>query len=308
MKKIVVIAIALVILGGGAMLLIRSRLNPAKGEAILKVSSNPATTIFLDNQNIGKTPFEDKVAAGEYTLKLIPESTVDTAVSWEGKVTLSPNLLTFVNRDLGSSDLTTGGEILTLEKINSKKAELAVTSTPDGAVVTLGNDEKGKTPLVVEDVEPGNYDLTLTSSGFGTRTVKIKTTQGYKLTTAFQLAATGELAASPSPTPEGSPTASPKSSPKATPKSSPKASGEASASASPKSKASPPAKPYVEILDTPTGFLRVRANPSTSGEEVGRVDPGEFYSLLDEDNGWYKIEYEKDKEGWISGQYAEKFE
>ena len=66
----------------------------------------------------------------------------------------------------------------------------------------------------------------------------------------------------------------------------------------------------VEILETSTGFLRVRREPSTLGEEIGRVEPGEKYPLIqtDEKTGWFEIEYEEGKEGWISNQYARKIE
>ncbi len=66
-------------------------------------------------------------------------------------------------------------------------------------------------------------------------------------------------------------------------------------------------KPYIEILDTPTGFLRVRSEPSTTASESGRVNPKEKYPLLDEKSGWYKIKLSTG-EGWISGRYAQKFE
>ena len=64
----------------------------------------------------------------------------------------------------------------------------------------------------------------------------------------------------------------------------------------------------VVILETPTGYLRVRKEPSTLAEEVGRVKPGEEYELLDEDEktGWYKIQLDEGDEGWISNQYASK--
>ena len=64
----------------------------------------------------------------------------------------------------------------------------------------------------------------------------------------------------------------------------------------------------VLIKETPTGWLRVRGEPSTVGAEVGRVNPGEKYTLLEEKDGWFQIEYEEGKNGWISGQYAEKTE
>ena len=64
----------------------------------------------------------------------------------------------------------------------------------------------------------------------------------------------------------------------------------------------------MEVLDTPTGFLNVRQEASTSAEILTKINPGELYSLLDENNGWFKIVYEDSKEGWISGQYAKKYE
>jgi uncharacterized protein YgiM (DUF1202 family) len=71
---------------------------------------------------------------------------------------------------------------------------------------------------------------------------------------------------------------------------------------------------FVEILSTPTGFLRVREEPSSLGKEIGQVEPGKNYVLVetDEKTGWFKIEYlpaqagEDGKVGWISNQYAKK--
>ena len=307
MKKLLLIIIGLILLVGGGVLIVRARSGGSNQMAILKVTSTPTATIFLDNQNIGKTPFEQKVKTGEYTIKLIPETTVSSLVSWEGKIKLSANLLTFVNRDLGDSDLTSGGEILSLERIAGNKAELAVISTPDTATVTISAQEKGNTPLVLSDMDPGNYDLTVSAGSYKSRTIKVKTTSQYKLTAQLQLAMSGEVIPTPLPSPSVEPSV--KATPKLTPKATSKASTEASASATPKAKASPPAKPYIQVLDTPTGFLNVREEPATNANILKQVHPGEYYSLLDEnDKNWYKIEYEADKEGWVSGQYAQKFE
>lgn len=309
MKKLIAIIVVLLLLGSAVFFFLRFR-STSGGQAVLKVNSTPTATVFLDNKNVGKTPYEDKQSTGEYTLKLIPETTSNTVVSWEGKIKLSPNLLTYVNRDLGDSELTSSGEILSLERASGNKAELAVLSTPDGAVVTLQTEEKGTTPLVLKDIEPNNYELSVSAVGFKSRSVKIKTTAGYKLTAEFQLAPAGENLPSPTPSATPEPGATPKSSPKTSPQATPKSSVKPSTSptGSPTTKATPPPKPYVQIQDTPTGFLRVRKEPATSAEELAQVKPGEYYSLLDEQNGWFKIEYQKDKEGWISGQYAQKFE
>ena len=61
------------------------------------------------------------------------------------------------------------------------------------------------------------------------------------------------------------------------------------------------------VIKSPdTGWVRVRSEPSTSGEELAKVNDGESYPLKDEQSGWYQIEYDTGKEGWISGRYAEK--
>ena len=72
----------------------------------------------------------------------------------------------------------------------------------------------------------------------------------------------------------------------------------------------------VEILSTPTNFLRVREEASTQSDEIARVTPGKKYVLLEEDeeSDWVKIEYEEAteyeeaKSGWVSGEYVKKVE
>ena len=65
-------------------------------------------------------------------------------------------------------------------------------------------------------------------------------------------------------------------------------------------------KSSILIKDTPTGFLRVREEPAITASEEARVKPGDQFDLLEENSGWFKIEYEKGKQGWVYSQYAEK--
>jgi N-acetylmuramoyl-L-alanine amidase len=62
----------------------------------------------------------------------------------------------------------------------------------------------------------------------------------------------------------------------------------------------------VLILQTPTGFLRVRDQASLNGTEMGQVKPGETYQLLDERTDWFQIKLTNGQSGWISSQYAQK--
>ncbi len=99
--------------------------------------------------------------------------------------------MTFVNRELGISELTSGGEILTLEKNTQNEAQLAVFSQVDGASVIIDGQERGNTPLFINNIVPGEHDVAITSPGFVSRTVRVQTTVGYKLTINFQLALSG---------------------------------------------------------------------------------------------------------------------
>lgn len=62
----------------------------------------------------------------------------------------------------------------------------------------------------------------------------------------------------------------------------------------------------VEILPTPTGYLRVRKGPNASSVEIGRADTGEKLYLLEEVGGWYKVRTNQSLEGYISSSYAKK--
>jgi hypothetical protein len=214
-------------------------------------------------------------------------------VPWEGKISVGQNLLTYVNAALSQSELTTAVDVVWLEKITSRQSELSVTTNPDGATVLVDDVTRGITPITLQDISSGDHSVSITSNGFQTRTLTIRTTPGYRLIASLKLALTSGGAA-----PEATPTAT------------------ASASVVPvKTKTATsaaqqadPARPYIIIKDTPTGFLRVRMDPSTSATEAGRVNPGEKYSIVDSQSGWYEIKYDGTNTGWVSGQYTEKVE
>ena len=60
-----------------------------------------------------------------------------------------------------------------------------------------------------------------------------------------------------------------------------------------------------KILTTPTGWLRVRSEPSLDGTEITRVDTGGTYQVLEEQAGWVKIRVSDTSEGWVSADYIE---
>jgi len=269
--------------------------------AAVSITTNPKAVVFIDGNKVGNTPyFNDEIQSGEHTVKLEPEATTDNLTSWEGKVTLNSNVLTVINRNLGPTTQTSSGEVIWLEKaaIKKDKSSLTVISVPDQAVVKVGGEPKGFSPITIDELNPGNYQITVNSPGYEERTVSTNTVAGYKLIVNIQLAKkiegieeatdSGEKAeTTPTPIIKVSPTPKTTSQPTTT----------------------YPEKPYIKIKETPTGWLRVRTEPSASTTEAAKVNPGEMFPYLGEEkNGWYKIEYEKDKEGWVNGTYVELIE
>lgn len=274
---ILAIVILLAVFFAGRFILSRQS-GPNAG---LKVTSLPTASIFIDSRNIGRTPFEDKLEPGEYTLKLIPEGSAEKAVTWQGKIKLTTSLLTYINRELGSSDLTSAGEILTLEKSQSRNIEITVLTTPAGATVKLDNVMQGTSPLTLKKVEPGDHTLEITAPGFIGRPLRIRTSSGYNLLANVQLALGREEAATPS--------------------------GEVAPTRAPGATGTPE-KTSIIILETPTGFLRVRERPSTGAKEIGRAKPEQTFPLVEEQGGWYKIQFTSNQQGWVSSNYAKKVE
>lgn len=300
MKRKILFLVGLVGLVVVVALLVRALTNRSPKQGELRVDSSPAASIFLNNKNIGRSPFTDKVTAGSYTIKLVPDSVSAQLSPWEGQIVVGQNVLTYVNATLAQSELTTAVDVLWLEKISSKNSELSVTTTPDGATVMVDDATRGITPLTLADITPGDHTVTITSVGFLTRTLKVKLTPGYRLivTMRMGLAPGGQQpVASPAATPvtTGTPTVTP------TPKT-------ATSSAT----VPDPAKPFITIKDTPTGFLRVRMEAGTSATEAGRVNPGDKFTILEtetvSETPWYQIKYDGTNTGWVSGQYTVKTE
>lgn len=298
-----VLAIILLLLGAVKYI---GGMKPKEGS--LTVQSNQPASVFLDNKHIGRTPVQKyAVTPGDYSIRIVPESTVVPLASWQGSVKIFSGILTYVNITPAESEFATAVETMWLEKISSKVSELDVVTNPDSATISLDGVTKGITPLSLPNVAPGPHVLAFASPGFMSRSTKIQTTAGFKLSAVVKLAISGSpQEASPSPTPaSGTPTPIGKTTPTPTGKLTPTPTKTATSV--------DPVKPFVTIKDTPTGFLRVRMEPKTSATESAQIKPGEKYSLLDSQpdakgTTWYQIKYDGTNKGWISGQYATKTE
>lgn len=297
MKKKLLIVIGLVIIFIVVIFIRFFWIDRQNASGRIKILSSPAATIFINDVAIGKTPFEiSNQKVGEYSIKLIPDEADKNTVSWEGKIPVYKNTLTYVSRELGTSELTSAGEILTVvpmeEKPDGNNGEVLIETDPPGAIIYLDNDEKGIAPLKLDNVPAGDHELAVYMPGFFRRALKIKVEKGYQVKASFKLALDqthksleSELEA---------------------------VRKQASAEAQQKEESEDEEtteetteSTTIEILDTEVGYLNVRSEASVNGDIVTTVNPGEQYEYTDEENGWYYITVEDGSVGWVSGDYVE---
>lgn len=262
----------------------------------LQVTSVPKTIVFLDDKEVGKTPYYDeKLPIGEHTLRLSSDLPGITAI-WQTKIKLLPRVLTVVSRDLGPSETLSSGHIISLEQLpNARNSEISVISIPAGAQVSIDDNVVGNTPVAQGEVKQGEHTVSVTLSGYRNRSIRVQTVAGYRLLLNVQLAQT--LAGQPldlGATGSAQPVATNSGQQVLpTPTRTTTISGL-------------PSKPRIKVLDTPTGWLNVRSAPSLGANVVTKINPGEYYSYIEEQTGWVRIKLDKDKDGWVSVQYVEK--
>jgi hypothetical protein len=252
-------------------------LSQNKNKGALQVTSAPVAKVYLNGKLLGQTPLcacelKDMLTVGDYSLRLVP--TQGAFPPFEQTITISPKVLTVVDRTFGQQGLGSGSIINLIPLSDPKDAQISVVSFPDATQVFLDDNLQGQSPLLLTNITDSDHELKLSKEGYKDQIVRIKTTPGYKLEALIFLGINPDVAAT---------TAS-----------------NASASASlPVDK--------VLILQTPTGFLRVRNQASLGGSEIGQVKPGETYQLLDDQTtGWFQIKLTNGQSGWISSQYAQK--
>lgn len=254
----------------------------AKKEGRLQVLSRPNAAVFVDNVMKGNTPFTSTFKEGEYLLKIVPDGVATSAASWQKKIAVVNGALTHVDVALEPTDISSWAEVFWLTPLGmfDKKTSLEITTEPSGALIYIDNDEKGVSPLVMENITTGNHELSVFMPSFSRQSKKINISAGFALHGYVKLALdpsqkTQYMIETPVPT--------------------------ATAAASIKEPTN-----TVRILDTPTGWLRVREEPTLAGSESAKVNPGQRFELLDEQTGWYKIRIDATKVGWISSSYASK--
>jgi hypothetical protein len=284
MKKLFTILLASLLLGGCTV-----KDLFVKPPAGLEIATIPASTVFINGESKGETPYSDKnIKPGDYTVKLVPTGST-TLPPYETKIVLVSKASTIISRTFTESEIDSSGYTLQLQEDPSGQTFLSVISDPDTINVTIDDKPSGFTPLSKLPSTPGAHSLLVTSPGYLEQSLSVNTVKGYNLIVNFKLASQTITLTPPEPS---SPSASLSPTPSSSP--SPTVSTESTT-----------LKPYVLIGDTGTGWLRIRKESSGSSDELGKANTGEKLKYLGEstDLGWHKIEFEGSV-GWVSGKYA----
>lgn len=256
-------------------------INQSSQKGALQVTADPQSTVYLNNKIIGKTPLckcdaGNLLPVGDYTIRLVPKD--QSLGEFQEQITITEAVLTVVDRKFANDSLSEGSVISLSPLADANKTALLVVSIPQGAEVSLDNNNIGQTPLLYNNPTASDHVIEVTKDGYNEKTIKINTPMGYKLTLQAYLSTNPDEAfenAGASPTPILSGTPAPSSSQIAT------------------------------ILNTPTGFLRVRENPSAGSAEIGEVYPGETHPVVGSQSGWLEIQLNNGTVGWISNEYAQ---
>ncbi|MDO8573619.1 MAG: PEGA domain-containing protein [Candidatus Daviesbacteria bacterium] len=158
----------------------------------ISIASDPTgATVFLDGQEVGKTPLNVKnLSVKTYEIKIQKEKLI-----WQVKVTLTPGTVTVINRDLSADLVSSAGEMLTLEKGKG----LTIVSNPTEADVEVDGKQLGKTP-VTTDVESGEHTILISSTNYLKRSIRANLPESFNLTISADLSLSeADLTAAPAP-------------------------------------------------------------------------------------------------------------
>lgn len=262
------------LIGVAVFILLVFVLNSDREKGALQVTSDPGSVVYLNDKKIGNTPLKkDMIDVGEYTIKLVPSK--GNFEPFQQKIKITPKILTVVDRIFAQTAFAQA-YIITLEEIDDKnQAQISVATFPVEANVYLDSNLFGLSPALIKNVTDSDHEIKITKQGYKDKSIRIHSLLGYKLDVVAYLGVDANSLSDQT-----------------------KASASATLTPAPSGK--------VTILNTPTGFLRVRDKASLGGKEITQVKPGEEYQLLDEQSGWYEIKIDDKTTGWISAQYAKK--
>ena len=242
----------------------------------LLVIANIPASVYVDGQLGGKTPYEATFLKNNVNIRVVPDD-LTVGKEYEVSVPLSQGLKSVVKKEFNLDENLESSYLVFFEKKEAKNPSLGVETIPDGSQIYIDGTPRGFAPYILDLVSQGEHQLTIKNTGYNDMEILVKTLPDYNLRVVAKLSKIADVLSA--------------------------------------SDISNQNAVYIAILDTPTGYLRVRAEPDSSAIEIHQVNPGEKYLLLEEssDMKWYKIQLQEPApglpdgiSGWVSAEYSQK--
>jgi hypothetical protein len=174
-----ILGIGMIVYFGGELVKNFTRM---KGMAGLVVSPiHGRQDVYLNGEMVGTTPFESKkIKPGNNKVTLKEgERQYETTINFlsnEGKYFHTIGVF----RDLGTSDVFSGGQDIWFEKDDSGST-IKIISDPPNALISVDKTELGKTPYASGSLAEGSYDIKISLDGYETQNPKVNIKKGYTL-------------------------------------------------------------------------------------------------------------------------------
>ena len=254
-------------------------------EAGILVESDPAATVYINGEKVGKTPYEANRDSGEISLSIKPDPIENVVLDdYETKINLVPGIRTIVKRVIRETEDYSSGVVVSFEKLGGNDSYVTVVSVPDNSQVIIDNKVYGYTPLRVK-IPAGDHTLIVSTDKYLEKSLPIRVYAGYKLTASVKLAKSEE-----------------------------QKNKEQELAVLGKEETVPLGR--IRINKTDTGYLRVRSGANIGFPEIAQVKPDEEYDIIDvgEKVSWYKIKVvtttnegaTNEIEGWVSAEFVTK--
>ncbi len=125
--------------------------GPGQALGRLEVESKPSgASIYIDGRFLGYTPYTGDVSVGRHTITL----QLAGYQPYETTVNITPNKITKISASL--------------KPIPYYQGTLYITSSPSNAEVYINGERKGRTPIKIEKLKPGRYQITVIKAGYET--------------------------------------------------------------------------------------------------------------------------------------------
>lgn len=242
----------------------------------IKIESDPSSIVYINGEQVGKTPIEIERKEREITVRLSPESFSEEFNPFETKVKLTKGVKTILRHDFSVGSMDSETQVVSFEKQDRQTASIAVVTNPEGASIKVNNTPFGSSPIRIDDLkENSQQTIYVDAVGFRQSSVVVLPVEKYLMTVFIDLAKTDEIENSIFDFYNQDLEAE-----------------------------LVEEKNILKILSTPVGFLRVREEPTINSKEIDRVKEGDEYEFNFVDEDWYEIIFNASESGFISSEYA----